>query len=68
MHLKYNHKVYSMNPVDFMVEFRTSHDNEFCRRYNIIINDDGSIYDLDLKSTFDCMYNWARAIRDENNV
>jgi hypothetical protein len=64
MQQKYNHKVYSMRLVDFMVEFRTSHHEEFCRRYNIILNEDGSVYDLDLKRTFSCMYNWASEIKE----
>ena len=46
--------------VDFLVEFRTTRNpSKFFRKYNIIHNSDGSIYDLDLKLNFKCMYNWA---------
>jgi hypothetical protein len=54
-----NHKIKGMRPVDFMVEFRTSSPRDFCKRYNIIINEDGTVYDLILKCRFSCVYNWA---------
>lgn len=51
------------SPVDVIVEFRTTENpKKFVKKYNIIHNNDGSIYDLDLKKTFKCMYNWAEAI------
>ena len=57
--LKFNNN----SPIDFIIEFRTTKNpNIFFKKYNIINNPDGSIYDLDLKKKFECIYNWAKAI------
>lgn len=53
------YKFCGAQPIDFVVEFRTSSPDDFSHRYNIILNDDGSVYDLDLKCAFTCVYNWA---------
>lgn len=68
MHVKANHKVYSVKPVDLMVEFRTSPAKDFCHRYNIVLNEDGTVYDLDLKCSFNCVYNWARNFKESPYV
>jgi hypothetical protein len=62
MHFKESQFI-AKRPIDFIVEFRTSKNpKNFLKKYNIIVNNDGSIYDLDLKKGFECMYNWANTI------
>jgi len=49
--------------VDVLVEFRTApNPSRFFQKYNIVYNNDGSIYDLDLHLKFNSMYNWADTI------
>lgn len=52
----------NIRPVDILVEYRRSRSRVFASKYNIVFNEDGSIYDPDLKKQFGCMYNWARAL------
>ena len=49
-------------PLDFIIEYRISNSiQDFSKKYNIIVNDDGSIYDPKLKTNFKCLQKWAKA-------
>lgn len=64
----YRHYLLNKRAIDFITEFRTSSNvNNFLRKYNIILNDDGSIYDMVHKKHFPCVYNWARNICNGTN-
>jgi hypothetical protein len=49
--------------VEFIVEYRTTENIKmFFKKYNLISNSDGSIYDCVNKQTFSCIYTWARTL------
>lgn len=53
--------------INILSEFISEHNiPHFTSKYNIIINEDGSVYDKDLKSTYNSLYNWAYDLKEKS--
>jgi hypothetical protein len=63
MLIKQKYFINNKTVTEFLVDFRVSNNyNKFLKRYNVISNVDGSLYDLDLRKRFSCIYDWAAEI------
>lgn len=48
---------------EILSEYRTSDPTTFSRNYNISLNDDGSVFDKDLKMRYDTLSDWMKSAK-----
>lgn len=53
---------------DLLVEYRRADTSEFCKKYKIKLNEDGTIFDCQTKTKYDTLSNWAKALVDNQEV
>jgi hypothetical protein len=55
------------NCAKILERYRTTPENEFIKKYKIIMNHDGSIFDTVVKKRYNNLSQWANSIKELNN-
>ena len=53
----------SKGPPEIFAEYRVSDPLVFSRTYNINLNDDGTVFDKDLKMRYDTLSEWMKSTK-----